>query len=171
MLTTDMPICLTWEQFAPPYKEIPGVLFGGKGQAVFARRIRPVGDGEPLCGPYRLHEGRFSQDDARHEAAVHENEFALVVTLSGERVAAMSGITLWVHEEHRRSKVPYDIAAEMWLEHARRRDWTKWNQKHSRAGEPVPMIKSTIKVGMRAYLLAIERGYVYPPEGYVIPTL
>lgn len=167
------PVCLTWEQFAPPYKEVRGILFP-KSFGRRLQRIKPIGPGEPLSGDdnrYRIHEGRFAASDDTNEKRVYENEFALVATFEGSAIGIISGVSLWVHEEHRRNANNVDLAAELWVAHSVRRGLRLFDQHYARAGQPVPMVRSTIKVGMRAYRLCIERGFVVLPAGYEIPTL
>lgn len=165
------PPYLTWEQFAPPYKEVPSVMFPRQ-FAKNMQQIAPVGDGKPLSDSrYRVHEGCFSDDDEKHAALVDRHEHAVVITFEGQTVGVLSGTSLWVHEEHRRNQTKTDVAAELWVEHARVRDWRAFTQHYAKAGKPVPMVRSTIKVGLRAYKLCIERGYVVAPPGYVVPEI
>lgn len=166
------PVCLTWEQFIPPYEEIPGVVFGGLIQERFSLRLKPVGEAKPICeGRYLLYDARFSAKEEINERTLHQKGSANLVTFGDTTVAAMTLIDLWVHPDHRRSVVPFDLAAEMWLEHVQRRRQSFLEQHFGRLGKPVPMIKATIRVGMRAYKLGIERGYIVPPEGYKIPDI
>jgi hypothetical protein len=166
------PLCLTWEQFIPPYQEIPAVLFGGLIQERFTRKLKPFGEPMPLYdGRYLLYDARYGKKEETQAKVQHDRGNANVVLFEGRTVAGQTLLDLWVHKDHRRSVTNIDLAAEMWLEHVRRRDQGAWEQRYGREGKPVPMIRATIKVGMRAYKLGIERGYIVLPEGYAIPEI
>jgi hypothetical protein len=167
------PRLLTWEQFMPPHQEIPAVLFGGLIQERLSLKLKPFGEPTPLKDErYLLYNARYSTKEEKHTRFFHERGFALVVIFDDRIVASITSVDLWVDEDHRRSKVEIDLAAEMWLEHVLRRgDTGHLEQRYGRDGKPVPMIKPTIKAGMRAYKLGIERGCIALPEGYVIPEV
>lgn len=164
------PVCMTWEQIVPPYVESPGGLFGEGTIARSVVRIQPVGEGEPFCGKYRLHDGRYHEDEKLNKAHIEHNGDSLVVTFEGKKVGVLSGLALWIDAEHRYSVTKIDLAVELWMAHGIKRGLDKPVPQHlTRDGKPIPMTKATLKVAKRAYLILVERGYVMMPEGYTPP--
>lgn len=161
-----MPICMTWEQFAPPHNlnTSPAPRF----VEYMSLKIKPLGYGEPFCvEPYRVHRGVFSNDATRNETLEQRHDSAMVVTHKTKTVAVLSGILFWVHEDHRRNKVSIDIAAEMSL--ARAVQGGLIRKFEYLEGTLVPMTAPAIAASKRAYLLAIQRGLLAQPEGYQLP--
>lgn len=151
-----MPFTLTWEQFHPPFKNCPGLLFGGRTLRRSALRPKPVGEGVPFCERYRLHQtSRPAQG----------GDFTLIVTFEGKAVAALAPDILWVEEAHRRSATGIDLAAELCAARALQRGLDTPVRE-----TVVAMTKASVYASKRAYRLLVERGHIVPPEGYELPS-